>query len=75
MGKRDGKLDAIRAVLRRAGRPLTLPELHPRVENRMRQVVGRGRLYRLLGVIATTTGEIVATGRGGAAPVRIGAGA
>lgn len=63
-GRRDAKLDAIRAVLRRSGRPLTLRELHERVENRLKQVVGRARLYKLLGVIACTTREIVATGRG-----------
>lgn len=60
--KRNVKLDAIRSVLRRAGRPLTLPELLPRVEDRMRQVVGRTRLYNLLAQTAAT-GDIVITGR------------
>lgn len=63
MGKRDAKLDAIRAVLRRAGRPLTLNDMLPRVETRMRQIIGRGRLYNLLAQTAGT-GEITITGRG-----------
>jgi hypothetical protein len=57
------KADVIRAVLRDAPRPLTLRELLPKMEQRIRQVVGRKALYAQLGMMQTA-GEIRAEGRG-----------
>lgn len=53
---------AIRAVLTGAGKPLKLEELLPRMEQRMHQVIGRGRLYRLLSVMQTA-GDIATSGK------------
>lgn len=57
------KAEVIRAVLRSAPRPLTLRELLPQIERRIRQVVGRKALYTQLGMMQTA-GEIAAEGRG-----------
>lgn len=68
MARPDGhgaKTAAIRAVLVRAGKPLTLDVLLPRLEVRLRQVIGRSRLYRLLSVMQCA-GQIATTGRGAA---------
>ncbi len=63
--KRNGEAtqrDAIRAALRAAKRPLDIYELWQAVEEELRTVVGKGRLYAKLAVMQTL-GEIVTTGR------------
>ena len=56
------KMNAIRAALR-GGKRLTLSQLQPQVENRIKQIFGRQKLYTLLSV-AKTAGEIESAGRG-----------
>lgn len=55
------KSDAIRAVLAKG--PRTLRQIQPGVERRLRQIVGRQKLYTLLSVMQNA-GELVSTGRG-----------
>lgn len=57
------KSDAIRKVLSTAGRPLSIDELQPRVERKVKVIVHRYRLYNLLSVMQTA-GEIESTGCG-----------
>lgn len=56
--------DAIRSVLKSAGKPLTMDQLLPRVERKLRMIVGRQRLYTLLSVMKANDGGIVTAGRG-----------
>lgn len=58
------KSAAIRAVMKKAGRPLMLDDLIPLLEEKLRQVIGRARLYRLLSVMIANDGDIETAGRG-----------
>jgi len=63
------KHEAIRAVLLASKKALTLDVLLPRLEKRMHQVIGRGRLYRLLAVMQIM-GQVEVDGRGKARAYR-----
>mgnify|MGYP001575743525 CR=1 FL=1 len=58
------KVDAIRASLKAAGKPLTLYQLWPKVERRLRQVVGKHKLYVLLGIMKNDGEVVTGGGRG-----------
>ena len=55
------KSDAIRAALK--GRALTLRQLQPVVERRLKQIIGKAELYKLLSVMQNA-GELESAGRG-----------
>ena len=55
------KSDAIRSALKKG--PLKLDQIQPKVENKLKQIFGRQKLYTLLSVMQDN-GEIVSTGRG-----------
>lgn len=57
------KSDAIRNALRSATKPLTLAELQPRVEGKLRMMCGRQDLYTRL-TMMQNAGEIKSSGRG-----------
>ena len=57
------KTQPIRDILTAAGRPLNIDELQPRLENKLKQIIGRRKLYMLLAGMKTT-GEIETVGRG-----------
>lgn len=57
------KSEAIRALLRAAGRPLSIDELQPRLERKLRQIVGKQKLYTLLSVMQAAR-ELASVGRG-----------
>lgn len=59
----DGKTQAVRDALVEAGRPMNLYELMAALERKMRQVIGKAKLYQLLaGMIAAD--ELDSVGRG-----------
>lgn len=61
MRRKDTKTPAIRAILARRG--LKFYPLRARLENRLRQVIGRARLRALLAVMVNR-GELVPVGDG-----------
>lgn len=61
MGGAANKSAAIRAVIARRGRPMTLADLHPLVENKIKQIYGRQKLYTHLSVMQNDD-EIVSAG-------------
>jgi hypothetical protein len=61
MDKRTNKSAAIRKALE--GRVLTLEALQPLVEQRLKQIVNRQKLYNLL-TMMQQAGEIITVGRG-----------
>jgi len=62
MSKPLKKTQAIRDILTAADRPLKLDELQPRLERKLKQVVGRQKLYTLLSVMQND-GEMESIGR------------
>ncbi len=60
---RTNKTAAICAVLAKSRRPITMEVLQPRVERKLKQVVGRQKLYTLLSVLKVN-GVIDTLGRG-----------
>jgi len=63
MSRADSKTQGIRDILASAGRPLKLDELQPRLERKLKQIVGRAKLYTLLSVMIAA-GELDSVGRG-----------
>lgn len=57
------KTDAIRKVFLATGRELSIDELIPMMERRLKMLVGRQKLYTLLAVLQVA-GEIKIRGRG-----------
>lgn len=56
------KTQAIRDILTAAGRPMKLDELQPRLERKLKQIVGKQKLYTLLSVMQND-GELESVGR------------
>ena len=56
------KTQALRDILIAAGRPLKLDELQPRVERKLKQIVGKQTLYMLLAGMKKD-GEVDTVGR------------
>lgn len=57
------KTQKIRDVLNSAGHPLTIDQLQPRLERKLKQIIGRQKLYTLLSVMQHA-GELISMGRG-----------
>lgn len=57
------KTQAIRDLLTAAARPLGIHELQPRLERRLKQIVGKEKLYTLLSLMINA-GELDSVGRG-----------
>lgn len=62
MNKPIKKTQAIRDICLAAGRPLKLDELQARLERKLKQVIGRQKLYTLLSVMQSD-GEMESIGR------------
>lgn len=62
MSKPLKKTQAIRDILTAAGRPLKLDELQARLERKLKQVIGRQKLYTTLSVMQAD-GEMESIGR------------
>lgn len=63
MRRADSKTQGIRDLLTTAGRPLNLDELQQRLERKLKQIVGKAKLYTLLSVMIAD-GELASVGRG-----------
>ena len=63
MRRADSKTQGIRDLLTAAGRPLKIDEVQPRLEKKLRQIVGKAKLYNLLSVMMAD-GELDSVGRG-----------
>lgn len=57
----DNKTQAILTILRARG-PLTLDDLQPPLEKAIKQIYGRARLYKLLGLMKIAK-QIITAGR------------
>ena len=57
------KTQAIRDELTKAARPLAMHELQPRLERRLKQIIGKEKLYTLLSIMING-GELDSVGRG-----------
>lgn len=71
--ERDDLLDACERVVREAGRPLHISELHAALLNQRIPVPGRGTQANLLVRLHRSNGRFVRTGRGTYAPASLGA--
>ena len=65
MKRADSKTQGIRDLLAAAGRPLNIDELRERLERKLRQIIGKAKLYTLLSVMISD-GELDSVGRGDA---------
>ena len=63
MKRADSKTQGIRDILTAAGRPLNIDELRERLERKLRQIIGKAKLYTLLSVMISD-GELDSVGRG-----------
>jgi len=66
MSARNGetsKTQAVRDLLTAAARPLAISELQPRMERKLKQIVGKEKLYTLLSMMINA-GELATVGRG-----------
>ena len=73
MSPADDLLDACEKVVRNAGRPLHIKELHAALLNDGIPIPGRGTEANLLVRLHRSNGRFVRTGRGTFAPVSLGA--
>lgn len=56
------KTQCIRDILTAAGHPLSLDQIQTRLERKLKQIIGRQKLYTLLSVMQAD-GEILSMGR------------
>lgn len=59
------KSEAIRSAIRAAGKPLTLRQILPAMERKLKMIVSKARLYTLLSVMIND-GQLTSAGRGDA---------
>lgn len=58
-----GKTQAVRDILLKTGRPMKISELQPAIERKLKQVVGKAKLYQLLATMIKDD-ELDSVGRG-----------